>query len=172
MPFISDTQLARVQSAMSSMATRANRAAEKAREKTAQMMRVAEIVGGAAASGFIRGRREKEGKDFNLPGTTIDMELLSGLGLSAAAMFEVFGKYDEDALNVGGGMLAHYAGQVFRNYGKTGNMTPLVAGHNYPYHGGIDAGARYPERLGGGASSLIGANAMSDALRSALSASP
>jgi hypothetical protein len=135
----------------------------------APLKRIGEVVGGAAAMGYLRGMREKEGKDFNLPKTTLDMELLVGMGLSGAALFELFGKWDDDAINVGSGMLAHYAGQVFRNYGKTGKMTPLVAGHNYPAHG-----MRYPERLMpgvGGAADLIGAEHMSDALRSALSAS-
>jgi len=168
MPFISDQQISRVQSTLGSMAARASRAAEKAKAKSNQMMKMGEIVGGAAAIGFVRGKMEDKGTGaWNVPGTSIDIELLAGLGLSGAALFEVFGKWDEDALNVGSGMLAHYAGQVFRKYGSSGDFA-LVAGHNYPYHGHIGGAA--PGMIGAGAPGMIGAE-MSDALRSALSAS-
>lgn len=166
MPFISDQQISRVQGALGSMAARASRAAEKAKQKSHQMTKMAEIVGGAAAIGFVRGKMETGGA-WNVPGTSLDIELVAGLGLSGAAMFEVFGKWDEDALNVGSGILAHYAGQVFRKYGATGDFA-LVAGHNYPFHGQIAGGAT--NLISGGAANLVGAD-MSDALRSALSAS-
>jgi hypothetical protein len=166
MPFISDQQISRVQGALGSMAARASRAADKAKQKATQMTKVAEIVGGGAAIGFVRGKMEKDGV-WNVPGTSLDIEMLAGLGLSGAAMFEVFGKWDEDALNVGGGILAHYFGQVMRKYGSTGDFA-LVAGHNYPYHGQISGGA--PGMIGAGAPGMIGAD-MSDALRSAMSAS-
>lgn len=165
MPFISDTQIARVQSTMSSMAARANRAKELAARQATNVKKAAEIVGGGAAIGFIRGKYEKDGSQFVIPGTTIDIELAAGLALAGAALFEVFGKYDEDALNVGAGMLAHYAGQVFRNYGKTDAFV-AVAGHNYPTMAGGATGL-----ISGGASDLIGSGGMSSALQSALSAS-
>lgn len=164
MPFISDTQIAKVQSTIGSLAARANRAREQAAKKADDMKKIAEIVGGGAAMGFVRGKMEKDGSAFTVPGTSIDIELAVGLGLTGAALFEVFGKWDEDALNVGTGVLAHYAGQVFRNYGKTDNFA-LVAGHNYPYHGHIGSAQ------GGAARDLIGQGGMSSALQSALSAS-
>lgn len=163
MPFISDTQIARVQSTIGSLAARANRVKEEAMKKAGDMKKVAEIVGGGAAIGFVRGKMEKDGA-FTIPGTQIDIELAVGLGLTGAAMFDVFGKYDEDAMNVGSGVLAHYAGQVMRNYGKTDQFA-LIAGHNYPYHGHIGSAQ------GGAARDLIGQGGMSSALQSALSAS-
>jgi hypothetical protein len=162
MPFISDTQIARVQSTIGSLAARANRAKEEAAKKAGDMKKMAEIVGGGAAIGFVRGKMEKDGGAFTIPGTQIDIELAVGLGLTGAALFEVFGKYDEDALNVGAGVLAHYAGQVFRNYGKT-DAFALVAGHNYPTNIGL--------AQGNAARDLIGQGGMSSALQSALSAS-
>jgi hypothetical protein len=162
MPFISDTQIARVQSTIGSLAARAARARETAARKATDMKKIAEVVGGGAAMGFVRGKMEKDGSAFTIPGTAIDMELAVGLGLTGAALFEVFGKYDDDALNVGSGVLAHYAGQVFRNFGKTDSFA-LVAGHNYPTHIGTAAG--------GAARDLIGQGGMSSSLQSALSAS-
>jgi len=166
MPFISDTQIARVQSTMGALAARANRAKELAERQAGNVKKVAEIVGGGAAVGFVRGKYEKDGSQFVVPGTTIDIGLAAGLALSGAALFEVFGKYDDDALNVGAGMLAHYAGQVFRNYGKTDAFALVAGHHNYPTMAG---GAS--NLIAGGASGLIGADGMSSALQSALSAS-
>jgi hypothetical protein len=163
MPFISDTQISRVQSTIGSLAARANRAKEEAARKAGDMKKMAEIVGGGAAIGFVRGKMEKDGSAFTIPGTSIDIELAVGLGLTGAALFEVFGKYDEDALNVGAGVLAHYAGQVFRNYGKT-DAFALVAGHNYPT-------SQIGLASGGAARDMIGQGGMSSALQSALSAS-
>lgn len=158
MPFISDAQVSRVQATIGSLSARANRAKAAAEKQANNMMKVAEIVGAGAAIGFVRGKMEKTG-DFNIPGTQIDIELAVGLGLTGASLFEVFGKWDDDALNVGSGVLAHYAGQVFRNWGKTDSFA-LVAGHG-------------PVGLaqGGAARDLIGAGGMSSALQSALSAS-
>jgi hypothetical protein len=132
MPFISDTQLARVQNAMSAQGARIQRAKKKAEEKAGEAKTVAEMVAGAGAVGFIRGKMEdKSTGAWNIPGTTIDIEMAAGLGLVGAAFFDVFGKYDEDVLAIGGGVLAHYAGQVFRKYGQTGNFA-LVAGRGEP----------------------------------------
>lgn len=163
MPFISDAQVSRVQATIGSLSARANRAKAAAEKQANNMMKVAEIVGAGAAIGFVRGKMEKPDASgvagsFNIPGTQIDIELAVGLGLTGASLFEVFGKWDDDALNVGSGVLAHYAGQVFRNWGKTDSFA-LIAGHG-------------PVGLaqGGAARDLIGAGGMSSALQSALSA--
>jgi hypothetical protein len=168
MPFISDAQVSRVQSTIGNLAAKANRAKQAAQKQADNMMKVAEIVGAGAAIGFVRGKMEKTG-DFNIPGTQIDIELAVGLGLTGASLFEVFGKWDDDALNVGSGVLAHYAGQVFRNWGKTDSFA-LVAGHNYP-HAPAGGAASIGLAQGGAARDLIGAGGMSSALQSALSAS-
>ena len=159
MPFISDAQVSRVQATIGSLSAKANRAKAAAEKQADNMMKVAEIVGAGAAIGFVRGKMEKTG-DFNIPGTQIDIEMAVGLGLTGASLFEVFGKWDDDALNVGSGVLAHYAGQVFRNWGKTDSFALVAGGHS-------------PIGLaqGGAARDLIGAGGMSSALQSALSAS-
>jgi len=165
MPFISDSQVSRVQATIGSLSAKANRAKAAAEKQADNMMKVAEIVGAGAAIGFVRGKMEKPDASgiagvFNIPGTQIDIEMAVGLGLTGASLFEVFGKWDDDALNVGSGVLAHYAGQVFRNWGKTDSFA-LVAGA----HGPIGLAQ------GGAARDLIGAGGMSSALQSALSAS-
>ena len=129
MPFISDTQITRLQSAMASAQTKMASARAKAEEKAGEIKDMAEIVGAAALIGFGRGYMEKQGKEFVVPGTSIDIELVAGLALSGAALMDLFGKYDQDVANVGYGILAHYVGQVGRNWGKSGSFS-LVAGAN------------------------------------------
>jgi hypothetical protein len=132
MPFISDTQIAKLQTSYGSMQARMARAKEKAEEKAGEFKQLAEVVGAAGAMGFIRGKMEdKSTGAFNIPGTTIDVELVTGLALIGTGMLDMFGKYDEDVLNAGSGVMAHYAGQVFRKWGKTGDLS-LIAGGSFP----------------------------------------
>jgi hypothetical protein len=154
MPFISDAQMERVQANVASIAARANRAKEMVQKQTKNMVKVGEIVGGAAALGFVRGKYEKDGSQFVIPGTSLDIQLVAGVAAVGASLFNFAGKYDEDLLNVGSGMLAGYAQDVFRNYGKTDSIA-MVAGN----------------RLVGGMPPMFGAPGMNDVLRSALSAS-
>ena len=132
MPFISETQIARVQGAISSANAKAHRAYESAKEK--ELVQLAETIGGAALFGFVRGKMEADDGSWVIPGTTLDIEMVTGLVLTsvgaAGKMFkqaDFLGKYNSDAMFLGGGILAHYAGQVFRKYGKSGTFS-LVAG--------------------------------------------
>lgn len=97
---------------------------------------VVETVGAAAAMGFIRGKLEdKTTGKFVIPGTEIDIELAVGVGLTGAAfasetMGKFLGKYDQDAMRVGLGILAHYAGQIGRKTAETGTFSLSVAGNS------------------------------------------
>lgn len=135
MPFVTDTQLARVQSVVAGAQNKYMSVKAKAEAKAGEIKDLAEVVGGAAVMGYLRGMVEKSpdnvlGGKFVIPGTSIDIELLAGMGLTGAGMMDVFGKYDQDALMFGYGMLAHYTGQVSRNMGKSGSFT-TVAGNEY-----------------------------------------
>lgn len=132
MPFISDAQIVRVQDSIRTAHTRASRAVQKAHES--ELMGVAESLGGAALFGFLRGKMEEADGSWNVPGTTIDIESVVGLGLATAGAIghfdrknSLFGKYDSDVMFVGTGILSHYVGQVARKYGKSGAFS-LVAG--------------------------------------------
>jgi hypothetical protein len=129
MPFISDSNLARLQNAFAKYENAAVKAKAIAEQKAGEAKVVAEAAGFAGLLGFLRGMREKDGKDFNIPYTTIDIELVTSMGLIGTAMFDLYGKYDPDALAAGIGALSHYAGQVGRNWGKTGQFG-LVAGYH------------------------------------------
>jgi len=140
MPYITDTQLARVQGVMNKAKDKASKARAKAQEKMGDVIATGEAVGAAAAMGFIRGKMEKDGKQFVIPGTTIDIELLVGLAGVGSAFFDLFGKYDKDVLNMSNGILAHYSGQVFRKFAVSGNFA-AVAG--VPGIGALGAGDNF-----------------------------
>lgn len=130
MPFISDAQLSKIQGFVANQRNRASRAAAKAEEKAGEMKSTLECVGAAAAMGYARGKMEDASGVWNVPLVKFDVELVAGTALVAGVFFDLFGKYDEDALNVGNGILAHYAGQVMRKTAKTGSFTQVAgAGH-------------------------------------------
>lgn len=126
MPFISDQQIARLQSAHANVLARVDTAKKKAMEKAGEIKEVCEIVGGAGAIGFARGKLEDASGAFNIPGTSIDVELVVGMGLVGAGMMDALGKYDNDAIAVGSGVLAHYVGQITRKWAKTGTFSPIA----------------------------------------------
>jgi hypothetical protein len=139
MPWISDAQLAKVSNAVAKYENAAVRAKAIAQQKAGEAKVVGEAAVMAGLLGYFRGVREKDGKDFNIPYTTIDIELVTSLGLIGTAMFDLYGKYDPDALAAGIGAFSHYCGQVARNWGKTGNFG-LVAGVNPLLNAGSSIG--------------------------------
>jgi hypothetical protein len=131
MPFISDGHIAAIQQRFGKMneALHSKKAKDIATKKADEIKETVEIVGAAAAMGFIRGKMEAADGSFNIPGTAVDVEMVVGVGLVAAGMLEALGKnYNEDLLAVGNGVLAHYVGQIARKWSKTGAFT-MVAGH-------------------------------------------
>lgn len=127
MPFLSDSQLARVQATVAGANNKLALAKARAEEKAGEIKDGLEIVGSAMLMGYLRGYREKSGANFNIPGTSIDIELAAGMGLVGLGLSDWLGKYDNDALMTGYGMLAHYGGQVARIYGKSGEFS-MAAG--------------------------------------------
>lgn len=128
MPMLTPSEMHKVQTIVSS----AHRAKEKARELAKEHAQdakvVGETVGAAVVVGFVRGKMEAADGSWNIPGTSVDIEGVVGIGLIGAALSrKVFGKHDADALQAGAGVLAHYAGQLSRKFAKTGTFS-LVAG--------------------------------------------
>lgn len=129
MPVISDTAIARVQGHLASLQNRIAKTKVQAEVKAGEVKDGLEIVGAPMILGFLRGRWEKDGKAFSVPGINVDLELAAGLTLAGLGLMDTLGKYDQDALMAGYGCLAHYFGQLGRNYGKTGEFS-LVAGES------------------------------------------
>jgi hypothetical protein len=170
MPFISDAQISRLQSSYESVQRRAANAKKRAEEKAGEIKQTLEVVGAAAGVGALRGKMEEADGSFNIPGTSIDIELVIGMGLLGASMMDLFGKYDEDVLAVGNGIMAHYIGQVARHWTKTGSLS-MVAGRQFPGQG-YGAYAGLPRGgyggTGTGARAHVGADALSRALAGTL----
>jgi len=132
MPQITSQGIQKVQSHIASLQNKIARAKANAELKAGEVKDGLEIVGAPMVLGFLRGRMEKgsassPGKPFVIPGTAIDIELATGMTLVGLGLMDALGEYDQDALMAGYGCLAHYAGQLSRNYGKTGEFS-LVAG--------------------------------------------
>jgi hypothetical protein len=104
------------------------------REGAKAGIEVLETVGAAALVGYARGKMEdKTTGKWVIPGTEIDMELALGVALAGTAfasetMGKFLGKYDQDAMRAGLGILAHYAGQIGRKTAETGTFSLSVAG--------------------------------------------
>lgn len=141
MPFMSDGQVTALQRYVANAQTGMAKARAKAEEKAGEVRDVMEVVGAAALIGFIRGKVEKGGeRQFVIPKTSIDGELVLGLGLVGSSLMDLFGKYDQDVQNAGVGILAHYVGQVARNWGSKGEFGMVAGlGHGGP-HGHVGAG--------------------------------
>lgn len=128
MPFISPTELAKVENVLAKSETSKERA--KALEKRAKEKGLAavEAVGAAAAIGAIRGKLEASGQAFVIPGTDLDGQMVIGAGLLVGSTLNAFGKYSNDFFNAGLGIMSSYAFNIGRSFGKTGKVT-LVAGN-------------------------------------------
>lgn len=128
MPFLSPADAKKVQSIVSTAHRTKEKAKELAREHADDAKMLGESVGAAIVTGFVRGKMEDSTGAWNIPGTTVDIEMVGGLALVGAALSKkVFGKHSTDALVAGAGVLSHYAGQLARKFAKTGTFS-LVAG--------------------------------------------
>lgn len=127
MPFISNTELAKVENVLAKSENSKERA--KALEKRAKEkgLAAAEAVGAAAAFGAIRGKLEASGQKFVIPGTDLDGQMVVGAALIVGSTLKAFGKYSDDFFNAGLGITASYAFNIGRAFGKTGKVS-LVAG--------------------------------------------
>ena len=145
MPYLTDSQLARVQSTMASAQNKVASIKARAQEKAGEIKDGLEIIGGATIMGLARGYAEKNnwGSGFNIPGTSVDIELAMGSLLVGLGMSDTLGKYDNDALMAGFGMLAHYSGQLSRNSVKDGKFTMVAGEHE------VGAGQDFSSLLAG-----------------------
>lgn len=149
MPFISDPQLERLRSQYQSAQRAKERVKERAQKAAQQAMAVVEIGGTGALMGYARGQVEGRGNKFEVFGMAPDMIL--GLGLIGSAFFGLFGKYDDDMLNVGAAAVGTFGAFAMRDLG-------FEAGKQGKFFGETMVG-RYPQ-IGQG-SMTVGQGAMS-----------
>ncbi len=135
MPFIADTQLARLGSAVTQRDAMITRLKDQVKSKATQdnAMALGVAAGTAGAFCFIRGKLEDKATGaWNIPGTQIDYEVLAvgvacALALGGGMMGKQFKKYEDVATHAASGLLGHYVGQLARKIGRTGSFS-LVAG--------------------------------------------
>lgn len=135
MPFISDSQLAKLGSEVTSRQSAIVRLREQVKSKAVQDNAV--VIGtagaGAAAFGFLRGKLEDKGTGaWNVPGTQVDWEAVAVLAIGALALgggmvSKDLKKLEGPASHVCAGILGHYVGQLARKMGSSGKFS-LVAG--------------------------------------------
>ena len=129
MPYISDTQIARVQDQLVIARSAGNRFLAKAKEKAKENQLEATLysTGGAVGMGYLRGKMEdKETGEWHIAKIPVDVELLTGVALLGAGYMGYLGKYTTEVANVANGILAHYSGQIARKYAKTGEFSSIA----------------------------------------------
>lgn len=123
MPYLTDSQMA--------LARRSDSRPTSRGGTGSKLMAIGEGLGGAAAVGFARGKFEDSATgQWNVPGTQIDFELLTFVGLASVALMGGsvgLGAYKTHAANLSSGVGGHYLGQVMRKFAKTGEFN-LIAG--------------------------------------------
>lgn len=130
MPFMSPADLTSMTTAITSRDAKIEKTERKLEKAIVlnKFLVLGEAVGGAAAFGFARGWYEDQATGaWNIPHTTVDVELATIAGLSGLALLGVYYKplipYAQHAANVAAGIGGHYAGQLARKAAKTKKAT-------------------------------------------------
>lgn len=130
MPTITTTELQSITSAIASRDAKIDRANQKLEKVLVlnKFLVLGEAGAAAAAFGFARGWYEDQTTGaWNIPHTTIDIELATILLLVGVALLGVYYKpfvnYAQHAANAGAGVLGHYTGQLARKAAKTRKAT-------------------------------------------------
>lgn len=165
MPIVSDRQLAKYKDTLAKTKSSARRAVAKvkAEHRAGQFIGTMEAVGAAGVVGFLRGKMEKPDGSWFVPGTPIDWELVAGGSLVITGMVgTVLGRYSDDAINAGNGILAHYVGQLGRKMAKEGKFSLIAGAHqlsNPMWHTGeLHPVGQYDDLHGALADSMVTAD--------------
>lgn len=135
MPMVNSIELAKIGSTYSGLKKKAENAALKAKE--AKLVNKAAVVvsavGGGLTAGYVRGKYEDQTTGaWNIPHTSLDIELMAFFALTAAALGSALYKpiepYTVFLAGAAGGVGGHYAGQIGRKAAKTGNWKGQIAG--------------------------------------------
>lgn len=136
MPTISDSQLARLGSQITSRDSTIQRLREQCKSKAVQDNAVAlgTALASAGAFGFLRGKMEGSNGAWNVPGIpNLDWEavavaVLGAVALGGGMISKDLKKLEAPAAHACMGIGGHYLGQLARKMAKTGKFS-LVAGH-------------------------------------------
>lgn len=138
MPQLSDSQLARLGSQITSRDSTIARLRDQVKSKNVQdnAIMLGTAVGAAGAFGYLRGKMEGSNGAWNVPGTQIDWEAVACVALGALAVgggmiSKDLKKLEAPAAHAAAGIAGHYVGQLARKFAKTGSFS-LIAVHS-PY---------------------------------------
>ena len=130
---ISDTDLGRMKAEISKRDAAITRSESRREKETAvnKALAVGEATLGMFGLGYLRGKLEDPSTGaWNVPGTTIDWEILGFLGLLGVAFGGQYQKdlapYANHAAFLAAGIGGHYAGQIGRKMGRTGQFTRVA----------------------------------------------
>lgn len=152
MPFMSDRAIVQVQNEMSRDKTALTKLKgalkDKSRIDTLKVMGGA--LGSAAVVGFARGKLEEANGAWNIPGTSLDIEMLAlfaaaGLALAGEAVGLKKAQYPATLAVAGVG--GHYIGQLARNTAKTGKFTLVAGGGRQLVAGQYDPTSYHPTQI-------------------------
>jgi hypothetical protein len=135
MPNISDAQLAKLGNQITSRDAMIERLRSQVKSKQTQdnATSLGLAAAGSAAFCFARGKLEdKASGAWNIPGTQIDWEAAAVLAVTTVALgggmiSPSLKKLENPATAVACGLIGHYAGQLARKVGRTGEFS-MVAG--------------------------------------------
>lgn len=134
---INESQLARLGEQVTASRALAQKLRDQVKSKAVQdnAVMLATATAAAGGFGFLRGRMEGPSGAWNVPGTTIDVEVVAVVALGAVALgggmlHKSLKKLEGPASHACAGIAGHLVGQIARKYGKTGQLS-LVAGRGY-----------------------------------------
>jgi len=132
MAFVSEAQMAKFGAALRKSDERIKRFKAKAEERAGKVRDLATTTLGGAMGGYISGRLGDAAGKMTVFGFNFDPALAGGVAFGVAGLLDVFGKYSDDALNVGGGMLSYSIGKYAFDTGQKGKQAGTLFGE-IPY---------------------------------------
>lgn len=118
-----------VKSQFEALKTAKNRLREKAEEKAGEVKSSLEVAAGAAGAAYVVGQLEGRGHKAEIMSLPVD--LVAGGLCIALGVFDAAGKYDEDTLNLGNGIVAQYIGRKMYEMGKAGGAKGNLFGADF-----------------------------------------
>lgn len=126
---MSGASLSKIRHGIVKLQAQKQRIRAKAEEKAGEMKITLETQAACASAAYLMGRIEtKTGKPLELFGVPADG--LVGAGLVAAAFLDLTGKYDEDMLNIGNGVLSAFVARKAYTFGVSAAKEGRFLGAN------------------------------------------
>ena len=133
MPVLSEKQLSDLGSTIRKGKETVARIRKKAEERTGRVKDFAETAAGGLVGGYLSHRLGDQEGMVSVFGFRFNPALAIGAGLGIGGLFEIGGKYSEDMINLGGGMVAGYAYEFGAKTGANAKAAGTMFGAEIPY---------------------------------------